>query len=63
MTTQKLISRCLIGLAIGFGFVWAVPALADTPVPPGPGVTIDVTGVAEPYVSQIPTRTARVPTR
>jgi len=48
MTTQKLISRCLIGLAIGFGFVWAVPALADTPVPPGPGVTIDVTGVNEP---------------
>ena len=48
MSTQTLISRCLIGLAIGFGCVWAVPALADTPVPPGPGVTIDVTGVAEP---------------
>ena len=48
MTTQKLISRSLIGLAIGFGCMWAMPALADTPVPPGPGVTIDVTGVAEP---------------
>ena len=48
MTTQNLISRGLIALAIGFGFIWAVPALADTPVPPGPGVTIDVTGVAEP---------------
>ena len=48
MTTQKLISRGLIGLAIGFGCLWGMPALADTPVPPGPGVTIDVTGVAEP---------------
>jgi len=48
MTTQTLISRSLIGLAIGFGFMWAGSALADTPVPPDPGVVIDVTGVAEP---------------
>ena len=48
MTTRTLISRSLIGLAIGFGFMWAGSALADTPVPPGPGVIIDVTGVAEP---------------
>ena len=48
MTTQKLISRTLIGLAMGFGFIWAGTALADTPVPPGPGVVIDVTGVDEP---------------
>ncbi|MFA9469447.1 MAG: hypothetical protein ACERNK_02635, partial [Deltaproteobacteria bacterium] len=48
MTTQKQISRTLIGLAIGFGFMWAGTALAEEPVPPGPGVTIDVTGVAEP---------------
>ena len=48
MTTQKLTSRTLIGIAIGLGFVWAGTALADTPVPPGPGVLIDVTGVEEP---------------
>ncbi|MBW2628945.1 MAG: DUF11 domain-containing protein [Deltaproteobacteria bacterium] len=48
MTAQTVISRGLIGLAMGFGFMWAGSALADTPVPPGPGVTIDVTGVDEP---------------
>ena len=48
MTTRTLISRSLIGLAIGFGFMWALPAFADVPVPPGPGVTIDVAGVGEP---------------
>ena len=37
-----------IGLALGFGLVWAWPVYADEPVPPGPGVTIDVAGVDEP---------------
>ena len=37
-----------IMLAAGFCLSWAHPALADEPVPPGPGVTINVAGVDEP---------------
>jgi len=37
-----------MGFAFGCGLLWAVPADADVPVPPGPGVTIDVAGVEEP---------------
>ena len=37
-----------IGLALGFGLLWAWTAFADVPVPPGPGVTIDVSGTGEP---------------
>lgn len=48
MTIQIRNSEWLVGLAVAIGLVWALPAFADVPVPPGPGVTIDVAGVGEP---------------
>mgnify|MGYP003572427025 FL=1 len=48
MTRQIGNSRWWIGLALGFCLAWAWPVSADEPVPPGPGVIINVTGVEEP---------------
>jgi uncharacterized repeat protein (TIGR01451 family) len=49
MTTQRMRNPTWwIGPALGLGLLWAFPASADEPIPPGPGVTIDVVGVEEP---------------
>lgn len=48
MTRQIGISRWWIALTVGVCLSWAYPAFADEPVPPGPGVTINVAGVDEP---------------
>ena len=48
MTRQMGISRWWIALTVGVCLSWAYPAFADEPVPPGPGVTINVAGVDEP---------------
>jgi len=48
MTRRIGNSRWWIGLVLAFCLAWAWPVLADEPVPPGPGVVINVTGVDEP---------------
>jgi hypothetical protein len=48
MTIPRRITSWLFGFALGFGLVMAGPALADEPIPPGPGVIINVTGFDEP---------------
>ena len=46
--TNAALTMLGVNLMWCFGLVWALPAYADEPVPPGPGVTIDVAGVEEP---------------
>ena len=48
MTRQIGISRWWIALTVGVCLSWAYPAFADEPVPPGPGVIINVAGLDEP---------------
>ena len=48
MTRQIGISRWWIALTVGVCLSWAYPSFADEPVPPGPGVIINVAGLDEP---------------